>query len=73
MVAGMNGETQMDDFTEWCGKVRSAIAAKMGPGGDAICGTNEDLRGYFEDGYSPECTAGELISYAAEDHVDDAA
>lgn len=35
-------------------------------GADAVAGSDADLAGYFEDGYSPEFTAAELVSYMAQ-------
>ena len=47
------------EFSKWCAKVRAEIVARIGAGGDAICGKDEDLRGYYDTGY-------ELVSYYAE-------
>lgn len=56
----------MHEFTKWCAKVRAEIVARIGEGGDAICGADEDLRGYYDTGYAPETAAYELVSYYAE-------
>ena len=54
------------DFNDWCKKVREMVVARCGAEADNLCGANDDMRGYFDDGYTPERAAEELISYAAQ-------
>lgn len=47
-------------------EVRRILVERAGPGADAVAGSDDDMRGYYEDGYSPEFAAAELVSYMAQ-------
>jgi hypothetical protein len=51
-------------FDDWIAEARAELRA-VSPGLEFRAGSDEDLRGYFEDGRTPERAVADLLQYAA--------
>ena len=53
-------------FSDWGRLVRALLDTMGGKGMAAIAGSDDDMRGYYEDGYKAADATAELMTYAAE-------